>query len=192
MKLRLALVALITLAVLPAPAHAATRVLVGPGVEPTVTVDPVGTAYIAWIGAEPNTTSLHFCRLPRGAVRCDVNIPITVPGTSLSRPYVTVHGSQVRVFSYRYGLTGPRFDAVYMLTSQDGGASFDAGVQVGTNAFYDAVEGPGNTVSLVANDSSLYQNAPADGAGMTVTQAHLADDHPYVPSVAVTTSGILT
>jgi hypothetical protein len=183
--------ALLVLALLPGAARAATPVSIGPGVEPDVAVDAPGTAYIAWIGDEPGTTSLHFCRLPRGAAACDVNAPITVPGTSLTRPFVTVSGAQVRVFTYRYGLTGPRFDADYMFTSQDRGATFDSGVQVGTNAFYDAVEGPGNGVSLVANNSSLYQRVPTDGSGMALTQAHLGDDHPYTPSLAITPNGIL-
>jgi hypothetical protein len=194
MKRGLGLVVALVLAVaaVPAGAEAAAPVTIGPGVEPAVTVDPAsGTAYIAWIGNEPGTTTLHFCRLPRGAAACDVNAPVAVPGTSLTRPFVTVHGAQVRIFSYRYGLSGPRFDAVYMLTSQDGGVSFDAGVQVGVNAFYDAVEGPGNAVSLVANNSSLFQRAPTDGSGPALTQAHLADDHPYVPSLALTPSGVL-
>src|SRR3954466_7661734 len=174
------------------PAQAAAPGPVGPGVEPDVEVDAAGTAYIAWIGAEPSgNTTLHFCRLPRGAGACDVNAPITTPGTSLTRPFVTVSGATVRVFSYRYGLNGPRFDAVYMFTSQDGGASFDAGVQVGTVAFYDAVQGPGNGVSLVENNSAVFQRVPADGTGPATLEAHLADDHPYNPSLAITPSAIL-
>src|SRR5215213_7499422 len=93
--------ALLLLLSIPGAASAAP-VLVGDGVQPGVTVDGSGTAYIAWIGNEPNTTSLHFCRLPRGAAACDVNIPLSVPGTSLTRPYVLVDGSTVRVLSYRY------------------------------------------------------------------------------------------
>src|SRR4051812_39638482 len=194
MKLRAALP--LTLALLLAlaagPAHAAAPVAVGPGVEPDVEVDPGGTAYIAWIGAEPTgNTTLHFCRLPRGATTCAVNAPITTPGTSLTRPFVTVSGATVRVFSYRYGLTGPRFSAVYMFTSNDGGASFDAGIQVGTVAFYDAVVGPGNGVSLVANNSSIFQRVPSDGTGPATLEAHLADDHPYNPSLAITPGAIL-
>src|SRR4051812_19790812 len=119
-NLRAALLAVLALLLGAAagPAHAAPPVPIGAGVEPDVEVTPAGTAYIAWIGAEPSgNTTLHFCRLPRGAGACDVNAPITTPGTSLTRPFVTVSGATVRVFSYRYGLNGPRFDAVYMFTS---------------------------------------------------------------------------
>src|SRR3954465_9709239 len=174
------------------PAHAASPGPIGPGIEPDVEVDAAGTAYIAWIGAEPTgNSSLHFCRLPRGATACAVNAPITTPGTSLTRPFVTVNGPIVRVFSYRYGLTGPRFDAVYMFTSNDGGAKFDAGIQVGTVAFYDAVVGPGNGVSLVENNSSIFQRVPSDGTGPATLEAPPADDHPYNPSLAITPGAIL-
>jgi hypothetical protein len=191
MKPRRALVLALLLVVCPASAHAAAPVLIGSGAEPDVEVDPGGTAYIAWIGGESTITSLHFCRLPRGAGACDVNVPIAAPGTSLTRPFVTAAGATVRVFSYRYGLSGPRFSAVYMFTSQDRGASFDAGVQVGTNAFYDAVLGPGNGVSLVADNSAIYQRVPSDGSGPVLAEAHLGDDHPYSPSLAITGGAIL-
>ena len=186
----LCLVLALLLSAVAGPAHAASPVPIGPGVEPDVEVDPAGTAYIAWIGAEPSTTTLHFCRLPRGAAACDVNAPITAPGTSLTRPFVTVSGATVRVFSFRYGLSGPRFSAVLMFTSNDGGTSFDAGVQVGTVAFNDAAQGPGIGVSLVGG-SSVYQRVPVDGTGPVLAEAHLGDDHPYTQSVAVTGAGIL-
>ena len=173
------------LAVGPGSASAATPVTLGPGVQPGVSILQDGTAFIAWIGHEADPTSLHFCRLPRGASACAVNQQVAVPGTSLSRPFVTVLGSTVKIFSYRYGLTSGRFSAIYMLTSTDNGATFDAGVQVGTNGFHDAIEGPGNTVSFIADNSSIFQNVPADGSTTVLTEARLADDHPYSPSVAL-------
>jgi hypothetical protein len=176
----------VLLALTPASAHAATPVTLGPGVEPGVTVVQNGTAYIAWIGHETDPTSLHFCRLPRNATACEVNQQIAVPGTSLTRPFVTVNGSTVRVYSYRYGLTSGRFDAIYALTSTNDGATFDAGVQVGTNGFYDAIIGPGSGVSFIANNSSIYQRVPDDASTLETTEARLADDHPYTPSIANT------
>ena len=172
--------------VLAPPAGAATVVTIGSGTQPGVAIDPAGTAYIAWIGNESNTTSLHFCRLPRGASACAVNGALGVPGTSLSRPYVIVDGTTVRVLSYRYGLTGPTFSAVYMLTSTDGGATFDAGTQIASVNFYDAVRGPGGGVSLIdGGGNSNYERAPLDGSGPVLTPASLSADHPYNPSVAL-------
>ena len=126
-----------------APAGAATPLTIGTGHKPGVAVDPAGTAYIAWFGPESNTTSLNFCRLPRGAGACDVATTIAAPGTTLSRPFVTVDGATVRVVSYRYGLTGARFDEIWEFTSVDGGATFDAGHPVGIAPFDEAVRGPG-------------------------------------------------
>ncbi len=190
--MRRALVLVVVLLALgAADSRAATPVTLGPGVEPSVAVDSAGTAYIAWIGNESTTTTLHFCRLPRGASACAVNQQLTVPGTSLSRPFVDFDGTSVNVFTYRYGLSGPRFDAVYWLKSGDGGTTFGAPVEVGTNAFYDAVVGPGNGVSLIANNSGLYQRVPTDGSAMVTTEAHLADDHPYTPSVVNTGTAII-
>jgi hypothetical protein len=192
MKLRRAILLALLLALPAASAHAATPVTIGVGVEPTVALDPGGTAYLAWIGNESNVTTLHFCRLPRGATTCELVQTLPVDGTSLTRPFVTVQGSRVQIFTYRYGLTsGTRFSAVLMLTSNDGGATFDSGVQVGTIGFTDAVAGPGDVVSMVADNSALFQMVPSDGSG-TTTEAHLGDDHPYSPSVAVTGSTILT
>ena len=129
-------------------------------------VDAAGTAYIAWYGPESNTTSLNFCRLPRGAGACDVSTTIAAPGTTLSRPFVTVDGSTVRVVSYRYGLTGARFDEIWEFTSADGGATFDAGHSVGIAPFDEAVRGPGDTLSVATNAESIglaVQNVPLDG-----------------------------
>ena len=55
---------------------------VGAGFKPSVAVDAAGTAYLAWYGPESGTTSLQFCRVPRGATACDLARTIPAPGTS--------------------------------------------------------------------------------------------------------------
>jgi hypothetical protein len=185
MKLRRALMLALLLVLCPATAHAASPVLLGEGNEAGVGVDAAGTAYVAWVGNGADPTSLNYCRLPRGATACDVSLQITTPGTSLTRPFVTVSGSRVEVFSYRYGLAGSPFAAVYMFLSNDRGASFDAGRQVGTIAFFDAIQGPGDTVSAIADNSSIFQSIPADGSGPETREVHQADDHPYSPTVGL-------
>jgi hypothetical protein len=181
MKLRLALILALTLA-FPAGAHAAKPVLLGEGNEAAVAVDPAGTAYVAWVGNGADPTPLNFCRLPRGAAACGASKVIAAPGTSITRPFVAVSGARVKVFSYRYGISGPTFSGVFVFTSIDGGETFDAGERVGTVGFFDAVPGPGDTVSMIANNSSIFQNVPA-GGGLETAEAHLADDHPYSPSI---------
>jgi hypothetical protein len=172
----------------PAGAGAASSLTIGAGHKPGVAVDGAGTAYIAWYGPESNVTSLHLCRLPRGAAACDVSTTIAAPGTTLSRPFVTVDGSTVRVVSYRYGLTGARFDEIWEFTSTDGGASFDAGHAIGIAPFDEAVRGPGDTLSVATNAESeglVVQNVPL-GAG-TAGEAHavLSTDHPYNGTVGL-------
>jgi hypothetical protein len=171
-----------------AAAHAAAPVTVGSGFKPGVAVDAAGTAYVAWYGPEPLTTSLRFCRLPRGAGACAVTTTIAAPGTSLSRPFVTVQGSVVRVVSYRYALTGAEFAQVWEFTSADGGATFDAGHPIGVTPFDEAVAGPGDTLSVVTNAFSggeVFQSMPLGGGTTDTSAAVLSADHPYNGSVAL-------
>jgi len=163
-------------------------VTIGEGFKPGVAVDPAGTAYIAWYGTETVTTTLQFCRLPRGATACDVRKPITALGTTLTRPFVTVTGSMVRVISYRYGLTGDRFDAVYVHTSIDGGTSFDAGRPFGSVPYSDATNGPGEAISFATNAytfGEVYEHAPSNGTAPPAQRAILSTDHPYSGTVAL-------
>jgi hypothetical protein len=184
----LAIVSVVAGLVLVAPAGAATPLTIGTGHKPGVAVDAAGTAYIAWFGPESTTTSLNFCRLPRGAGACDVTTTIAAPGTTLSRPFVTVDGALVRVVSYRYGLTGARFDQIWEFTSADGGATFDAGHPVGIAPFDEAVRGPGDTLTVATNAESTglaVQNVPLDGTDAGATEAILSADHPYNGTVGL-------
>jgi len=184
----LAIVSVVAGLVLVAPAGAATPLTIGTGHKPGVAVDAAGTAYIAWFGPESTTTSLNFCRLPRGASACDVTTTIAAPGTTLSRPFVTVDGALVRVVSYRYGLTGARFDQIWEFTSADGGATFDAGHPVGIAPFDEAVRGPGDTLTVATNAESTglaVQNVPLDGTDAGATEAILSADHPYNGTVGL-------
>ena len=184
--LAIACLAMVLLA--PAAAGAATPLTIGTGHKPGVAVDAAGTAYIAWYGPEGNVTSLNLCRLPRGATACDVRTTIAAPGTTLSRPFVTVDASTVRVVSYRYGLTGARFDEIWQFTSADGGASFDAGHSVGVAPFDEAVRGPGDTLSVATSAESTglaVQNVPLDGTTAGTSQAILSADHPYNGTVGL-------
>jgi hypothetical protein len=178
----LAVTCLATVLLAPGAAGAATPLTIGRGHKPGVAVDGAGTAYVAWFGPESTTTSLNFCRLPRGAGACDINTTIAAPGTTLSRPFVTVDGSMVRVVSYRYGLTGARFDEIWEFTSADRGATFDAGHPVGIAPFDEAVRGPGDTLTVATNAESTglaVQNVPLDGTTAGESQAILSADHPY-------------
>ena len=155
---------------------------------PGLAVDAAGTAYIAWSGPE-NPASLQFCRLPRGATACDSRHAIVTPGTTESRAFVTVSGGRVVVVQYRHGADVPDTQAVYEFISVNRGASFDAGRKVGTIPFFEAVAGPGNTLSGVTDAGGggmLFQNVPLDGSPATPLSAQLAGvDHPYRGTVGL-------
>ena len=161
-----------------APAAAAGAVTVGQGDNaPGVAVDAAGTAYIAW----DNHNTLQFCRLPRGASACDIAHSIAAPGATILRAFVAVSGSRVVIAQYRYPS-----QAVWAFTSTNGGASFDAGHTVGTLPFFDAVFGPGDTMSGVTNNQAALQNVPLDGGGPAVTAfATLSTDHLYQGAVGL-------
>ena len=165
---------------------ATAPITIGQGHRPGVAVDSAGTAYIAWYGPESNTTTLRFCRLPRGAAACDVTSTIAAPGTTLTRPFPIVSGSTVRVVSYRYGLTGSRFDAVYVFTSTDRGATFDAGRMIGSVPYEEVAVGLGDSVSFATDAYSggeVFESAPLGGTAPPAIRATLSTDHVYSGAV---------
>ena len=173
-----------------ADAAVAAPLDLGPGYNATVTVDPAGNGYISWIGAEPLTSSLHFCMLPRGSAACLVRTTITTEGTSLSRPFVVVSGATVKILSYRYGLLTPDFAAVFLFTSIDGGKTFGPGRKVGSIPFSAAVPGPNDSVSLTTHAYTkglAYQQVRLDEtpAPALIPEAILSSTHLYNGAVAL-------
>jgi hypothetical protein len=170
---------------LAAPAGAGAFTL-GPGAMPGLAVDAAGTAYIAWSGPG-SPASLQFCRLPRGATACDIRRAIVAPGDTTSRAFVAVSGTRVVVVQYRYGASSKE----YAFTSTNGGASFGAGRSVGTLPFFDAVFGPGDTLSGVTDAQPVggaFQNVLLDGSGPEASgyaQLSGPTDHPYQGTVAL-------
>ena len=180
--------ALLVALALPAAARAATPLTIGNGHKPGVAVDAAGTAYIAWNGPESGATTLQFCRLPRGATACAHRGQIAAPNSSLSRPFVTVSGSTVRIAQYRYPLTGAIPARVWAFESTDRGDNFGAGEEIGVIPFDEAVQGPGDTISAATNANSeglVFQNMPLGGGSAGTTRAVLSGDHPYNGSVGL-------
>ena len=177
-----------------APAQAAAAVgapvRLGDGDRPNVTVEDDGTAHIAWTGVGANSKELDYCRLPRGATACAPKTVIAAPGDSLSKPLAFSSGGTaptIHVVSYRYGLAGPSFSAVMVFRSTDGGATFDAGENVGSIAPNDFEFGPGDTLSAVTAADACglcYQAWPLTGGAASGT-AVLSTDHPYVGTVTM-------
>lgn len=176
------------------PSARVSPILIGGGQNAAVTVDPSGTAHIAYNGDEPNENSLHYCRLPRGARACTVRTTITTAQTSLEHPLVVVDGATIQVVSYRYGFTAGSFSQDIVFTSRDGGGSFDGGVSVGQNPFHLAIPGPGNAVSTITSaDSSdggtIYQRLPLDGSSAGNARANLSTVHLYDGAVGLLDAG---
>jgi hypothetical protein len=169
----------------PAGAHAGT---IGPGHKPGVAVDAAGTAFIAWYGPEAGTSSLRFCRLPRGAQRCDIANDIVVPGgTSASRPFVAVAGNTVRVVQYRYGFAGGDFGRALEFVSTNRGLTWSAGRQIGIQPFDEAVAGPGSTLTAAAggHDGGSIQSMPLGGGTAGDDRAILMPGRPYDGTVGL-------
>jgi hypothetical protein len=161
----------------------------GPGNQPGLAVDDAGTAYVAWNGPE-NPSTLRFCKYPRGGSACALATTITTLGNSLTRPFVAVSGNTVRVVSYRYPLGSEVVAGSYLYTSTDGGSTFGPGLRVGSIPFFEAVPGPGDTMSGVTDAIStgmVFQSVPLGGgsAGDTAAVLSLPDDSPYRGSVGL-------
>jgi len=185
--LRILFLAAIALLIAPTAAHA---IPIGQGFKPSVALDANGTAYMAWYGPEPNVTTLQFCRLPRGATACDVRHSLTPPGTSLSRPFVVVSGATVRLVQYRYGITpAPR---IFVVTSTNGGATFDAGRAAGEVPFDEAVAGPGDTLTVATNafqGGGIVQSVPLADGSADGSAALGGSERPYNGTVGFTPDG---
>src|SRR3954447_22185963 len=161
------------------PAHAGAAVgqaiVIGAnGDSANVSVDAAGTAYITYNEKSPTGehSTLMFCRLPRGAGACAPLTAVPTPGISESlTPSLAVgSGSAIRILNYRYGNPTGSFGQLLLFTSTDGGATWDAGTQVGTVAPWDFAFGPGNAVSVIDNATSCgscFQAAPLDGTAAT-------------------------
>ncbi|MEA2421638.1 MAG: hypothetical protein QOF55_737, partial [Thermoleophilaceae bacterium] len=172
---------------------AADPVDLGSGSDAAVAVDPAGTSYIAFNGPPSSNQALSLCKLPRGATACSstATLPVSGPGTTITsdtRPFVAVSGMEVRVLSYRSGFSSGDTARDILFTSTDGGATFGAGVQVGTMRFDgDSAAGPGAGISLVntASASHAYQRVPTDGSTPATTTASLTTQYLLGGSVAL-------
>lgn len=170
-----------------APAAAAPFKIAEGGL-PHVAMDGAGTAYIAYIGNEANNSSLHLCRLPRGATACAVSTTIAAPGESNTRPFVVLRDGRVRVFSNRFGITDA---GIYVFVSTDDGATFPSSGRVSDLTFSDAAVGPGNFISFATHAVSggeYYQQASLDPPappGIPPSKAQLSTTHLYSGTVAM-------
>jgi len=142
-RLRPCLAALAATLVLAAPASAAvTPVDLGPGNQPSVVVDPAGTAHILWLMG--SFSAPQYCRLPRGATACDVRSALT--GAD--------HTEQVK-------LLRRDSDGVLIALARESNRvaieySFDGGASFTPSAFNEALVGSAETFTLAPGGQSVF------------------------------------
>jgi hypothetical protein len=123
-------------------ARPASASIIGAGERPGFAVGTAGTAYVAWSGPEDTNSTLHFCRLRRGATVCDAGIaavpPTPATTTSVYRPFAIVSGDRVVVMQFRYPTSGSLPAGLYRFTSTNRGAAFTPPVVVGSVPFEEA------------------------------------------------------
>ena len=131
---------------------------------PGVAVDDNGTGFFVWdsvVGGAYNNP-FHYCRVQRGATRCDVTKTFNLPHFAFDTPHVLLPApGEVVLTTYRCCNS-----ALYAIVSHDGGKSFDPPHIIGTLPPNQVILGPGSgTVSVVDNDDTEgihYQAAPLD------------------------------
>lgn len=170
-------------------APTAAPIVLGSGVEPNISIDSAGTAYVVWQGSETSLSpKLFFCRFPRGASACAPLTEFTPPGDEAGRPFAVANGSTVQVVQPRLFAAGTGSQNTYVYTSHDGGTTFDSGVVAGpTSSYSDFAAGPGNAVSSVSSgetSGSYFLRVPLDGTVAT-GRALLSSDHAYQGTVAL-------
>ena len=182
-RIALVLVTAAAAALVPAAsALGATPVVVGQaslGGTPDIAVDATGRAHFAWEDSSPAPEVVRYCQLPRGGVACENAEEFGgSPGSITGRAHVFLPSTgQVSVFYQR--CCGEPTEGTYLTQSMDGGLTFgsqaligDPGVGVNAD---EAVYGPGNSVSLLAEvitAGTTVQNS--DFSGTNDLQADLS------------------
>jgi hypothetical protein len=180
-----------------ASALGATPVVVGQapmGGTPDIAVDEAGRGHFAWEDSSPTPEVVRYCQLPRGGAACENAEEFGGPtGTVTGRAHVFLPAAgQVNVFYQR--CCGEPGEGTYLTQSMDGGLNFAAAdligdPGIGVNAD-EAVYGPGNSVSLLAEvitAGTTVQNS--DFSGENGAQADLSDTSSGEGAIALQADG---
>jgi hypothetical protein len=152
-----------------APANAATPFDVGQGKFPDVAAAPDGGAHIVFeqVPAGQNNDVIHYCHVPRGATACDrtasfttsAALPGDITGGENQTWILNPSGGTVWIVTHRSSIIDPTLNGAYVITSGNGGQSWNPPAKVGVNetrggvvvgsstgAFSTVTETGGNTV----------------------------------------------
>lgn len=136
---------------------------------PTVAVDPrTGTAYVAWVGAQPDKADVYLARIEGGVAGAPVRVN-DIPGDAApheqapAQVAVAPNGDVLVLWQNNTPVEGRRFPAsdLRLARSTDGGRSFEPAVTVNDDAgglpsshtFHDIAVAPDGTVYVSWIDS---------------------------------------
>lgn len=175
------------------------------GKQPNVLVDRNRTAHVVWTeeGGDAGADLLRYCRLPRGARRCDHQAALfpDQPGTGNSPMFnedfdgarVLRVGGQLVLLTHRYPNVVPKpdgtasSDATYAWTSSDNGATFTGPQLIGASSLSGGALVIGDTIGVISDTKTggTYFSALRLG-GYNGREANLAvgPDQAYSGSLA--------
>ncbi|MCW2966305.1 MAG: exo-alpha-sialidase [Solirubrobacteraceae bacterium] len=153
------------------PAAAKPFVVSTAGDRPSVAVDSSGAADVVWdsVDQASQTSTTHFCRVPRNAASCASGSQRTFAPIAGDRdfagPRVFVSGKRVVIVTSRCcsDATGPDGQSygqhVFSFASGDAGATFDTGTWIGT-------QDPGVGSAFTSGGAFLAFGIAADGTAL--------------------------
>jgi hypothetical protein len=139
------------------------------GKQPNVLVDRSRTAHVVWTeeGGDSGPDLLRYCRLPRGARRCNAQAALAPdqPGTGNSPIFnedfdgarVLRVGGQLVLLTHRYPNVVPKpdgtasSDATYAWTSSDNGATFTGPQLIGLSAMSGGALVVGDAIGVISD-----------------------------------------
>jgi hypothetical protein len=162
-----------------------------PGVQyPAMAVDGNGTGYFVWdLSNGTANNPLQYCRVPRGATKCDVTKTFNLKNFADGHPQVLLPApGEVVLTTYRC-CDG----ALYAITSEDGGKTFGSPRIIGSIEPYQTILGPGEgTISVIdgpAVTEGIHYQATSP-TGLTDLAANVGDTSagvmPYDPALGFT------
>jgi hypothetical protein len=143
--------------------------LAATGKQPNVLVDRSRTAHVVWTqeGGDVGPDLLVYCRVPRGARRCDTRLGFfpDQPGTGNSPIFnedfdgarVIRAGGQLVLLSHRYPNVVPKpdgtasSDATYAWTSTDNGATFAGPQLLGASSLSGGAFAIGDAIGVISD-----------------------------------------
>ena len=191
MRLRAALLALALVAVVAAPAHAATPFRVAnAGGHAEVAVDANGTGHFVWNeGVNPGADVTHYCQVPRGQTTCSASKTFVPTATDPSNnedfdgPDVLLPSpGTVIVVTHRCcgGFPPAGDEGTIAYVSTDGGQNFGAQQVIGNSTIHgDVILGPGGAISGISDvvTAGTFYQAMALGS-FASNSANLGDGGP--------------